>query len=377
MLNLFKSKRTKTIIIILLCIFSLFCLSTIAYSAFSSTMNIKGLAFSRVEADVRITNFTLDQIVNATSNYEEFGKDTVSSSITLEENAYVIYKVEVTNYGNTNVGIYDITGLPEGLEYEIIDYKLQDVICNVNGKCNNYATKVFYIKFSGSNISKTFTLNFNFRLFHNLTYINFEKEYQSVVIDNGSISIDLTEESPRFVSVSSTNHVDYSYENNILNINNITSPLTIEAIDEYQKAYSYTGSTQIFTVPYNGLYKIELWGAQGGGDSSYPGGKGGYTSGEIYLNKDDNLYIYVGQDGSSTKTVYNNGWYTRPYSYNTSSGYSYSGGGGTDVRVISGNWYDFNSIKSRIMVASSGGGSNTYHSQYAGAAGGGFGELYF
>ena len=97
--------------------------------------------------------------------YQELLKQIKELSITLEENAYVIYKIEVTNYGNTYVGIYSIEGLPENLDFEIIDYNLQEPLCNINGKCNNYATKVFYIKFSGSNTTETFTLNFNFKIF--------------------------------------------------------------------------------------------------------------------------------------------------------------------------------------------------------------------
>ena len=70
MKSIFKSKSTKIVITLLFCIITIFFLSTIAYSAFSSTMNITGLAHSRVEADTRITNFTVDEIVNATSSYE-------------------------------------------------------------------------------------------------------------------------------------------------------------------------------------------------------------------------------------------------------------------------------------------------------------------
>ena len=81
MKSIFKSKSTKIVITLLFCIITIFFLSTIAYSAFSSTMNITGLAHSRVEADTRITNFTVDEIVNATSSYEEFGKDHISTSI--------------------------------------------------------------------------------------------------------------------------------------------------------------------------------------------------------------------------------------------------------------------------------------------------------
>jgi len=127
--------------------------------------------------------------------------------------------------------------------------------------------------------------------------------------------------------------------------------------------FDYTGDVQNFTVPCYGDYKIELWGSQGGYYSSYSdsnGANGGYTSGDIFLNKDNNLYIYVGgrSDGKN-QTVFNNG---------LSSSGGWNGGGSTDVRLINGNWDSFNSIKSRIMVAGAGG---TYYTTGVAGPGGG------
>ena len=123
--------------------------------------------------------------------------------------------------------------------------------------------------------------------------------------------------------------------------------------------FSYTGQYQEFTAPMNGIYKIELWGAQGGNVSSYSGGLGGYTSGNIKLNKDEKLYIYVGEQGISNSPqtrTWNGGGYA---GYNSDNQYyNGSGGGATDVRLVSGIWNDFDSLKSRIMVASGGGGAS-------------------
>ena len=117
-------KNKMTIIILIISIISLVFFCSIAYSAFSSTMNISGIAHARVEADVRITDFSLYETRNATSLYEDFGKKHISSSIDFQDNSFVIYNIEVTNYGQTDVGIYDITGLPAGISYELIDYNL-------------------------------------------------------------------------------------------------------------------------------------------------------------------------------------------------------------------------------------------------------------
>ena len=93
-----------------------------------------------------------------------------------------------------------------------------------------------------------------------------------------------------------------------------------------------------YIAPESGWYKIELWGAAGYGSS---GGKGAYVSGIIFLEDNDYLYFYVGEQGKSSGTAFNSG--------------TTKGGGATDVRLISGDWNDTDSKNSRIMVAGGGG----------------------
>ena len=133
--------------------------------------------------------------------------------------------------------------------------------------------------------------------------------------------------------------------------------------------FDYTGDIQSYTVLLTGTYKIECWGAAGGddtgdysGDIIGYGGKGGYTEGEIKLNKDKQIYIYVGSQGRfKDQTIYFNG-----------GGISYgsgSGGGSADIRLTSGDWNNFESLKSRIMIAAGGGGGENAGKD--GGAGGG------
>ena len=124
--------------------------------------------------------------------------------------------------------------------------------------------------------------------------------------------------------------------------------------------FDYTGDEQFFTAPITGNYKVELWGASGGGvdidDVNYQGGLGGYTSGIINLAENQTLYVYVGGSTSSYTGGYNGG-------ANGGSGDDgkYTGGGGaTDIRINNGTWNDFNSLKSRIMVAAGGAGTGYY-----------------
>ena len=127
----------------------------------------------------------------------------------------------------------------------------------------------------------------------------------------------------------------------------------------YSKNFGYTGNYQTFTAPYSGDYKIELWGAGGttGGNGTQRGGAGAYTSGTIRLNKDETLYIYV---GGYNVVNFNNS--------PTDAGGLGRGGGATDVRLVSGEWKNSQSLASRIMVAAGGGGNGW--SAAGGAAGG-------
>ncbi len=158
-----------------------------------------------------------------------------------------------------------------------------------------------------------------------------------------------------------------TYENNEI-VKNLTSDkngrVTLYAI--WSKVnYTFTGNYETFVVPKTGVYKIELWGGQGGaslmsGKRGKEGGNGAYTTGKITLNKDEELYIYVGGKGvdavlrENSLGGYNGGGLgTTDGSDDETSG---GGGGATDVRLTSGKWDNFESLKSRIMVAAGGGG---------------------
>ena len=132
--------------------------------------------------------------------------------------------------------------------------------------------------------------------------------------------------------------------------------------------FAYFGDSQEFDVPCSGNYKVELWGASGDDISkcTWTGctsdqekiSYGGYTSGIIELQKNNNLYIYAGEKGTSGLNINNysifNGGGSVSIAY--SDGNNYTGGGATDIRIINGTWNTFDSLKSRIMVAGGAGG---------------------
>ncbi|MBQ9243653.1 MAG: hypothetical protein IJ165_10620 [Proteobacteria bacterium] len=118
--------------------------------------------------------------------------------------------------------------------------------------------------------------------------------------------------------------------------------LNLVKVPEVQN-FAYTGKVQSVSLP-KGKYKLEVWGAQGGGSGN--GGKGGYSVGTVTLGNTTQVYVYVGGQGTnstSTGAGWNGGGYPTLDSY-------YGGGGGTDIRIGSDSLY------SRVIVAGGGGG---------------------
>jgi len=108
-------------------------LLSIGWSAFQSTFNIGNLlATVRIERDVRITGISIDGVTSsALSNYEEFNVKNIYSSLYLPNaSSTVTFDIEITNLGNSEVGIQDIIGLPSNLQYTLNNYTLESVLCD-------------------------------------------------------------------------------------------------------------------------------------------------------------------------------------------------------------------------------------------------------
>ncbi len=67
--------------------------------------------------------------------------------------------------------------------------------------------------------------------------------------------------------------------------------------------FDVAGGIQKFTVPEDGVYRIEAWGAQGGGN----GGRGAYMAGDFDLVQGEVLEILVGQQGGDAPEEVGNG----------------------------------------------------------------------
>jgi hypothetical protein len=148
---------------------------------------------------------------------------------------------------------------------------------------------------------------------------------------------------------------------------------------EVFQVFGYTGSVETFDVPAGVISVfIEAEGAKGW-SGSLPGGEGGFSSGTLPVSSGDELYIYVGGQGTVSTPAYSPsgaGWNGGGLGQNNGSGSVVGGGGGaSDVRLIhSIDPLNLTSLESRIIVAAGGGGSTNNGGVYGGDGGGLVGE---
>lgn len=136
--------------------------------------------------------------------------------------------------------------------------------------------------------------------------------------------------------------------------------------------FGFTGGVQQFTIPKDGMYQLEVWGAEGGGSESSgninsgTGGKGGYSKGLKQFSKGDVVQVFVGgRGGSSTNGLAQGGFNGGGNGYASSDAEPGNGGGGaTDIRLGSA------SLTDRIIVAGGGGGGGEDTNDEGGHGGG-------
>ena len=293
------------------------------YASFSSELMINGIAHLRIPTDIRISNIkVIEQTNGAYETYSsEYNKDSTSIYATLPNvNSTITYEVTIKNNST-------------------ISYDLSKIIIDTNSNENiSYEMNIEIGEEIPNNNEKTFTI----KLFYN----------------KDTLPNDITD----------TLVIRYEF---------------IEHINSYVVAeYDYSGSPQTFTAPYTGVYKLEVWGAQGGtakgnkvdqSISEFRGGYGGYSVGNINLNEYSKLYVVVGSQGESgTPELIRNGGYNGGGKVLTYEGdtnitinnrYVSGGGGATHIAKVDGLLSTLSNKIDSIIIVAGGGGGGYLHSQ--------------
>ena len=152
-------------------------------------------------------------------------------------------------------------------------------------------------------------------------------------------------------------------------------------VGSYQE-FGYTGGMQSVTIPADGIYKLEVWGAQGG-EYGGVGGAGGYSKGYVILEKGTVIYICVGDVGKHWGIDHSPGGYNgggdgggKVGSHDT--WWTGAGGGGaTHIATTNrGVLSNYNSYRSEVLIVAGGGGGGCFregdsYSNHNGGSGGG------
>ena len=219
-------------IIVVVCVILL----SIGWSAFQSTFNISGLAaIIRLDRDVRITGARiLSTSSSAVSNYEEYNVNDVYTSVSLPNaNSTATYEVTVTNIGNSEVGIRNITGLPSNLEYTLENYTLEDVLCDDvnNSKCKLGAVTSILITigyaengYSSGTTTYVLDLDFDFmsiewvaRIGVNRYFETLQKAVEAVPTDGTSTTVQLLKNTSEYIEVDDGRNVVFDLQNYTVN----------------------------------------------------------------------------------------------------------------------------------------------------------------
>lgn len=134
--------------------------------------------------------------------------------------------------------------------------------------------------------------------------------------------------------------------------------------------FSCTKTIQQFVAPFKGLYKLEVWGGQGG-NSTY-GGKGGYSLGYKVLKKGETLFVGVGGMGATGSNVSSvAGGYNGGGNGAAQGGPSGGGGGCTHIATMDGTLQAIGvNNKATILIVAGGGGGYRTTSDRGGTGGG-------
>lgn len=150
--------------------------------------------------------------------------------------------------------------------------------------------------------------------------------------------------------------------------------------------FPYTGSYVPFTIPADGIYEFEVWGAEGASitkdTATGQGGLGGHAKGYKKMTKGQQIYVYNGGKPSSANYGGTNGG-ASGYSYSTNNGYGAGGGGATSIMTRSGAICSSSSSASTsyktkdtdlLIIAGGGGGGGITSAGVANKGGDGGGE---
>lgn len=231
---------------------------SIGYSSYNTNMFINDVSLTvRLNKDIRVTGVSVvSSDGDGISNYENYNVSNVMVGVSLPNlDSYVIYKVNITNFEEAEMGILDIDGLPSNLEYSIINdsYTLKEKFC-VYDRCNLGISKDIYIKvnykdggYDSSNTVFDIDLKFDFRQFYSVIYENISGNYQSEILDGDSLIVNFGSDVNLVrVYIDGIEINDFLYDDGILTVDNVYGNVKVSTYVERP----YITNTGLYPVKY-------------------------------------------------------------------------------------------------------------------------------
>ena len=274
---------------------------SIGFSTFSNQLNIKDIIASvRVNADIRITSVNLSEAYNdAYSTSLDYNKTNINGATILpNEDSYIDYVVNIVNLGKVEMGIKEITLNNDNLDYELIDYNLGDKLCVIEeetSKCTLGIEKQIIVRlkwkngsYDSSNTENNFVLDFDFQ--------NYQKVYiedtaaqnitncPSEVINSGDLTFRYT--GGKFdirIYMGSKRINDYTFENGLVTIKNVTDTIYIKYISYNIENGSFEMPTINSSYSFVSSDKVLSWNTTATSDE--------IEIGKIYNNSSEHLNL--------------------------------------------------------------------------------------
>ena len=252
------------------------CLS-IGFSTFSEQLNIKNIIASvRVKSDIRVTSVNLEDAYNgAYSTSLNYNKTNINGTAILpSEDSYIDYIVRITNLGKVEMGIKEITLSNDSLDYELIDYNLEDKLCILEEEtlnCTLGIEKQIIVRikwkngsYDSSNTENNFVLNFDFQNYQNVyiedTIAQNIVDCPTEVINSGDLTFTYTGE--KFdvrIYMGSKRINNYTNENGLITIKNVTEPIYLKYISYSIENGSFETPTIYSSYSYISSEKVISW----------------------------------------------------------------------------------------------------------------------
>ena len=244
---------------------------SVGFSAFQKQLLIDDSIFKvRLQEDTRVSASVVEKTSgDAVSNSEDYNVSKIYGNVTFPTtSSYVLYKVDLTNYGNVKTGLLNITSNTSGVNYSICNSSGSNcsndpktAVCS-GSNCTLGSTKTIYVKVTSTSAgTKNIDLDLEFEPYHTITYYYFNENtssFQSEIMENDTYEVTLTSDVEE-VGVSGTGYASYNKNNHKLTISGVTSNITLTAkylLTDIAET-SYSGSNPDNYVRFNNeLYRI-------------------------------------------------------------------------------------------------------------------------